>query len=1253
MSAEKSKNKWTDDQQAAIDHVGRGIIVSAAAGSGKTSVLIERIITMLCDKSKNIPADTLLAVTFTNDAAAQMRDKLNAAFEKKLAENPSDEWILKQQNLVQLARISTIDSFCLDLVKENLHKFEYQGGLKILEDAESEMIFYDSCTQALEDMCRDRPEDYALLDDCLNASGSEFYKLMNKLYKFLRTICFRDKWIESAKANCSSPEMFERAAENLFANAEKKLGTARSYFEKLEFYFNYQYELAEEKYSARECVPCLEKLYGVCQDALSGAELAVKHREWSKAGGVTVEWSDKITARKEGIPEDLADTVKEWRADIKKIFDKLKDNIEDAVSPFRLSKEHYRAVMEKSNTLFDLLCGLTENIESIAYEAKLEKNAVDFSDVEMMAKNLLVRETESGCERTELAEEIRSSGMYKIIMIDEFQDVNNLQEIIFKAVSDSETLEIMGKNTFLVGDVKQAIYGFRLTNPALFKKCLAQSVEDKNSDKLEAIYLKKNFRSSREVIDFSNFMFRNLMSTECGGVEYNGNERLEYGAEWYTKKRDYSTPTEIMLVRQSEDFNRSLGYTEEMSAVAHRIRELIDGGQQTLEDGIQRLCKPSDFCILVNTNDEIKGVSKALETVGLRSFAEDTKGYMKSREISVAVNILRVIDNPMNDIALTAVMMSPVMGFTPDEMARIREKCRIENSRQLKHIYQILSGTAKDKSDSGEHGAYTDMGDVFLQGKCIGAFELIEGLRYSAMSMSLERLIHRIFEVTDLIGMTALYLDADKKRANLRLLQEYAGAYEQNGKDGITGFLRYIDSVSDNDEAFKNAVSVASGVDSVNVKTYHKSKGLEYPFVFLCSLGSDMVKERNGAISLKLHNDFGYGLNFYEKKINVKRRNIYSDHMSVLCKGEDKGERMRLFYVGCTRAKEKLFLVCAHRHNGREKLENKQAEMREMLRSAVGCEKPDPQLVLEQDTVLKWAVLALSRLKGREALEEWLGDTDLFAMPYDTEAEGIQVDFRLCDVPENAENISDEQTQEQSDVNTDDIRYVNQKALELRKKYSFTYNNDDALMPAKLSVTEIVEAEHEKTEKGEKIEFFPNLPRLSDELDKLTAAEKGTFTHKFMQLADYNNARTDVKAELDRLTRNGFFSEKEAGGVYVEKLRRFFASDFFERMQKSTDIRREQQFLASVKDLKLPKKLGSITGQDGMIQGIADCIFKEDDGWVLVDYKTDNFKSEEDMEKYGTQLAIYKAAFELIYGEPVKSSYIYSFKLEKGREFML
>lgn len=1253
MTAEKSKSKWTDDQQAAINHVGKGIIVSAAAGSGKTSVLIERIITMLCDKSKNIPADTLLAVTFTNDAAAQMRDKLNAAFEKKLAENPSDEWILKQQNLVQLARISTIDAFCLDLVKDNLHRFEYQGGLKILEDAESEMIFNDSCAQAMEDLCRDYPEDYALLDDCLNASGSEFYKLMNKLYKFLRTICFRDEWIENAKANCSSPEMFERAAENLFVNAEKKLTAAQSYFEKLEFYFNYQYELGEEKYSVRECIPCLEKLYVACQDALSDAQLAVKHREWSKAGGISLEWTDKITARTEGVPEDLADTVKEWRADVKKIFDKLKGNIEDAVSPFRLSKEHYKDVTEKSNTLFDLLCRLTESIESIAYETKLEKNAVDFSDVEMMAKNLLVRETDNGCERTELAEEIRSSGMYKIIMIDEFQDVNNLQEIIFKAVSDSDALEIMGKNTFIVGDVKQAIYGFRLTNPALFKKCLAQSKEEENADKLETIYLKKNFRSSKEVIDFSNFMFRNLMSAECGGVEYDGKERLEYGAEWYTKNRDYSTPAEVILVRQSDDFDRTLGYTEEMSAVAHRIRELIDGGQQTLDGGVQRPCKPSDFCILVNTNDEIKGVSKALETVGLKSFAEDTKGYMKSREISIAVNILRVIDDPMNDIALTAVMMSPVMGFTPDEMAEIRDKCKIENSRQLKHIYQILSGTAKDKSDSGEHGSYVNMGNVFLQGKCIKAFELIEGLRYSSMSMSLERLIHRIFDVTDLMGMTALYLDADKKRANLRLLQEYAGAYEQNGKDGITGFLRYIDSVSDNDEAFKNAVSVTSGGNSVNVKTYHKSKGLEYPFVFLCSLGSDMVKERNGAVSLKLHNDFGYGLNFYEKKINVKRKNIYSDYMSVLCKGEDKGERMRLFYVGCTRAKEKLFLVCAHKHNGREKLENKQAEMRETLRSAVNCEKLSPQLVLEQDTVLKWAVLALSRLKGREAIEEWLGDIDLFAMPYDTEAEDMQVDFRLCDIPENSDTVSEEQAQEQSADTVIDSRFVNQKALELREKYSFTYDNDDALMPAKLSVTEIVEAEQEKTEQGEKAEFFPNLPRLSDELDKLTAAERGTFTHKFMQLADYNNACTDVKAELDRLTANGFFSEKEAGGVYVDKLKRFFSSDFFERMRKSPDLRREQQFLASVKDLNLPEYLRNVTGEDGMIQGIADCIFKEPDGWVLVDYKTDNFQSEEDMEKYGTQLAIYKAAFELLYGEPVKSSYIYSFKLEKGREFML
>lgn len=1253
MSENKKESKWTPDQQAAIDHVGKGIIVSAAAGSGKTSVLIERIITMLCDKSMNIPADTLLAVTFTNDAAAQMRDKLNEAFEKKLAENPSDEWILKQQNLVQLARISTIDSFCLDLVKENLHKFEYQGGIKILEEAESDMIFNDSCTQALEDLCRDDPDDYALLDDCLNISEKEFYKLIHKLYKFLRTICFRDKWIESAKGNCSSKEMFEKSVENLFANAEKNLKDAQISFKKLEFYYGYEYKLAGKSYSAREYVPCLEKLYEACQDALSGAQLAVKHRDWDKAGIIALDWNGKIEAKKGDVPEDLADMVKEWRADIKKVYDKFKKNLEDTVSVLRLSKEHYKSVMERSNTLFDLLCRLTENIESISYEAKLEKNAVDFSDVEMMAKNLLVRETENGCERTELAEEIRSSGMYKIIMIDEFQDVNNLQEIIFKAVSDSDTLDIMGKNTFLVGDVKQAIYGFRLTNPALFKKCLAQSGAEENSDKLEPIYLKKNFRSSREVIDFSNFMFRNLMSTECGGVAYDGNERLEFGAKWYSEKRDYVTPTEVMLVRQKEDFDRSLGYTEEMSAVAHRIRELIDGGQQTLDNGVQRPCKPSDFCILVNTNDEIKGVSKALETVGLKAFAEDTKGYMKSREISIAVNILRVIDNPMNDIALTAVMMSPIMGFTPDEMANIREKCKIKNSGQLKHIYQILSGTARNKSDDEKYGEYIDMEDVFLQGKCIKAFEVIEDLRYSSMSMSLERLIHRIFDVTDLMGMTSLYLDADKKRANLRLLQEYAGAYEQNGKDGITGFLRYIDSVSDNDEAFKNAVCVTSGADSVNVKTYHKAKGLEYPFVFLCSLGSDMVKERNGSISLKLHNDFGYGLNFYEKKINVKRRNIYSDYMSVLCRGEDKGERMRLFYVGCTRAKEKLFVVCAHRHNGREKLETKQAEMREVLSSAVGFEKLDPQFVLEQDTVLKWAMSALSRLKGRETIEEWLGDIDLFAMPYDTESENLQVDFKLYDIPENSDMISDEQNQEQS-ANTDsDVMHINQKALELREKYGFTYDNNDALMPAKLSVTEIVEAEKEKAEQGEKVEFFPNLPRLSDELDKLTAAEKGTFTHKFMQLADYDNARRDVKAELQRLTENGFFSEKEAGGVYVDKLKRFFASDFFERMQKSSDIRREQQFLASVKDLKLPEKLRSITGAEGMIQGIADCIFKEEDGWVLVDYKTDNFRSEEDMEKYGTQLAIYKAAFELIYGEPVKSSYIYSFKLEKGKEFTL
>ena len=1229
---------WTEDQEKAINSYGRGVTVSAAAGSGKTAVLIERIIRLLTDKKKKIPADRLLAVTFTIDAAAQMRDKLAAAFAKKLAEDPDDPWLLKQQDLVQLARISTIDSFCFDMVKENLNQFDFVGGLKILADAERENIFKTAFEQAAEELCLNDPEEYKLLDNYFPIEEGVLEQAVKELHGHLRSICHVDKWIADTCERFVDDSFFDKIYEASFKRFERILRQAHSKLEDARYCYNYVIKMDKDTYEFKKCAGTLEFNMQVCADIYNSYELACAHRSYEDLGKIeTPKYKNIIVSKK--LPEDVQSIFGDMKVRYKADIDAVRELLTKGSRGLELSKEHLRHNLIQAEEVFKALCRLEKRVGEVSYDIKLEKNAVDFNDIELMTKHLLVKETKDGFERTELAEEIRSGGYYKIIMIDEYQDVNDIQEIIFKSVSDTDDLSLMGSNTFIVGDMKQAIYGFRKTNPELFKICIEQAQRDDNPE-LEHIRFRKNFRSRREVLDISNFIFSTMMSSGCGQVDYNEDERLELGAS-YT---DRPCPAEIMLVNEPDEPDIAK-ISEEFYQTAIRIRELIDSGAPVCEDGKDRPCKQSDFCVLVNTNDNIREVTKALSTVGLQAFCEDTEGYIKSREISLALDMLRIVDNPMNDIALAAVMLSPIMNFSPDEMAEVRQRCRVKNSYKMNHIYQVLTGAAREPETDVKYAKYVDMGSAVLQNKCKEAFELVESLRFCSMSMSLEKLVRRIFDVTDLMGLTSLYLDSAKKRANLRLLLQYAGDYERSGNEGVTGFLRFIDSVSGNDKAFKNAVSVTAGSDSVNVKTYHKSKGLEYPFVFLCTLSKKLIRNDSSG-KLKLHKSLGCAFALKDRRLNVKRVDLYEDYLSDVIEQEQKSERMRLFYVGCTRAKEKLFIVCSSEKTGRVSSDKLMDSLREAVRASAYDEHVSAEIANEQETALAWTVMSLAKMPERGPLEDWLGMA-LDIVPVSDAAKNISYEYHICE--DRKEIAAQAVTDELKNISSSDPGLVRQ----LRKKYEFRYDSLERFLPAKLTVTEIVSAEKEKLLGDKHPEFFPNLPRLSDELDKLTAAERGTYTHKFMEMADYEKAYISVKAELERLKSSGRMSEREARGVYVERLEAFVRSDFFERMRRSSDLRREQKFLASVRDLDLTEELKDYTTSDGYIQGIADCIFKEDDGWVLVDYKTDNFRSADDMKKYGTQLMLYKAAFELLLGEKVKSSYIYSFKLGEGLEFDL
>lgn len=1306
-----SEIKWTKSQEKAISHRDNGVVVSAAAGSGKTAVLIERLTQMLLDEKKKIPAENLLAVTFTNDAAAQMREKLNDAIDNEItkcfndsskADSPRAKWLLEQKSNLQFAVISTINAFCLSFVKDNISEFEFQSGLRILDETTEKMYYEKARDIALGELCENDEASYAVLRNAFDQSG-DFESILEDLYDFLRKLPFREVWIKQARAAYADEANVECAINayndtitSSFDEIESKLGA-----------YNLVLGKVKEHKKANKYIDSLTKKYsdlcdllGDIKKAYASADLK-KYLEcnFSKRSFKKPSISDAVLnsvgPEERLILTDLSIQADALFYDIKDLFAKLTEN-------GFLSEKQIRDNLSDIARVFDVLIRVTESIEYHCKEMKLESNSVDFADVELMTKQLLVEYRDGRIVRTPLCENIRKNKTYRIITIDEFQDVNNLQELIFRALSDGDDLRYMGSNVFVVGDIKQAIYRFRLTNPYLFKKTVSDAQSNKGG--LELIDLQENFRSRNGVIDFANFLFSNIMSEQMGGVDYDDKQKLRFGAEYYPElgDSDNKCSIEVILTNEHDEF-RSDDYSEENLIIAKKIKEILDpSSDYTVMDKKtkqMRHCRPSDICILTQTNDELRKMSKALESVGLKAFSQDVEGYLKANEIILALNFLRVIDNPMNDIAITAVLMSPVFTFSADDMLRLHIERSKKNPSYPGSIYSVLSNAHlsfinKQTEDITYTRVFDD--DNVLQEKCSKAFEMLDNFMYRAMSTDLERLIKYIFDATDLISLTSIYRNSDKKRANLLLFMQYAKAYEQSGSDGVTGFLRFIDSVYKNDKAFKQAAKITSSGECINIQTFHKSKGLEYPYVFLCELDNPFFR-KNTDSHIVMHyktTDDPDDINSVAFEIADEKRkltctNPYYDNMKDRNKLEEKSEKMRLLYVGCTRAKEKLFISVSPDHSGNTYVRNARKAVAKTVNGLyLDHSKQNVQNVISGcKCMLEWIMCGLSFARCPSYIADWLvPEEPPTAKNTDIKNADILRDRmrELFSDPSKPDIGIKFEVRELEDLSADAQVSQSIRAMPdpvLAEKLRLVYRNDSehkeeiqakAMLPSKLTVTEIVRNENEKLavenekEKGKKAisidpDFFPSLPKLDDASGRFTPAERGTFTHKFMELADYSKACVSVSDELQRLVDSGYFTEKEAKGVYADRLSAFFKSDFYKRMQSAEELMREKQFMVAMRDITVDEQYKGVTGSDGIIQGIADCVFKEPDGYVIVDYKTDNFQSESDMDKYGTQLAFYKAALELVLGSEdpdgtikkavIKSCYIYSFKLGIGKEF--
>lgn len=1190
----------TPKQKQAIEIRDREVLVSAAAGSGKTTVLVERLSRQLADKNENIPADRMIIVTFTNDAAAQMRRRLMKKFSELIAADPDDLWLAEQFSKLESAKICTISSFCFDLIRENIGGTGLSPDFRIMDDQERELITSAAVDNVFERWYSDRPDDMHRLCDafCLD-SDAPLEDAVRGVIDFLSVLPFPERSVGDFVSVYSETDpdkspfslMYARHISKYLKRAAEyggsMLSAAGGLGDKNSAMLNEEYAVVKLAYDAFE--------------AVCGSGFTWKNAFESMEMEAFSEY--KFGTLRFGKADECDESEKEI---IKLFRDKMKKCVSDFKS-FMLSEADVRADLETHSKLVPLLFELAGDVQSELWDIKLEKGGVCFSDGEQLAIRLLTDMDGDKVCRSALCE--RLSEFYRVIMIDEYQDVNDAQDMLFRLLAHEN-----GDDLFCVGDVKQAIYGFRLANPQIFINVLNRltEYEDGSEEKNVSVTLNKNFRSSIDVVNLVNTIFRRIMTVKTAGLDYTGAEALVCGADYNDRPR----MTEFIISEAPEDEPEDIPedddedneeesgaeLSEEADITAERIRIMLKNGDPVYENGADRPCRASDFCILKRNRTGAELFAKALEKRGIKAVCESKTAYLDSYEIAVMLNMLKIIDNPLSDIPLISVLMSPACGLDADDAAALRvfERSVTEDKKVMPLYASVRSYLEKGDMESA------------LYRKLSAFSEMIGGLREFASGAGVWELVMHIYNSTVFMPVMQASGDGEQKCANLRLLTEYVKKYEASSNGGLNGFLRYIDDLRTKKKDLPRASTVSASEDAVQIKTIHKSKGLEFPFVFLCgTFGQFNMTDLNKPMIL--NREFGAAFRIQDKEKLMNYPSLPYTVMREAKRRELAGEEMRLLYVALTRAKEKLFITLT----GGKKLDLLLDEL------AGGAFTEDD--ISAKKRYIDWIFGGLCDHPDFRAFYKETVSPSLFCV---TDSD------KLAEMSESVGKAEDTVIETASpDENI---------IKDLEKMCSAEYDGGESKLAAKLTVTEIAKS-------SEQVVIPPNILNLPDSPHDITAAELGTATHTFMQYADFESAESDIESAILNVCDHGHITEDEADRLDRRKLREFFRSPLYIRMKNSVKIEREKKFLVEISDLSLDDELGKVYNHTrGMLQGIADAVFFEDDGAVLIDYKTDRHVTDDILkDRYGLQLKLYAKALGLICGVPVKEAYIYSFGLSK------
>jgi ATP-dependent helicase/nuclease subunit A len=1218
---------FTKEQQAVIDARKSNILVSAAAGSGKTAVLVERIIQMI---SEDIDIDHLLVVTFTKAAAAQMKEKITLAIQKKLEEDPSNKHLQKQETLIHNAQITTIDSFCQYVIRNNFNAIGLDPSFRVGDDGELKLLMDEVMQTLLEDEYTKAKEEGN--DDFLfcmeyfgtGSSDKKVEEYIDQLYHFSMSMPWPEDWIT------------QRALDYDMEGADFD---ELSWVKDCVSYIKSVLNEAVEKYEAALKIcdePDGPYLYGdLLESEKDSIYAALRYNTYNELfDGVRAISFGRLPGKKDdSISPDKKDYVQKLRNGIK---DDIKGLIEDYLA---LPSDTILSQMKLCDRAVRELCRLTIEFKKRFDEKKREKQLIDFSDMEHFALQILVEHP--GDTPSPVALEYRD--FYREVLIDEYQDSNNVQELILKSISG----EVADKSErFMVGDVKQSIYKFRLARPEIFMEKLGTYQKEPGASD-RRIDLHMNFRSRKEVLEGTNYIFKRIMGSDLGGVEYDKDAELVTGASFDAPAFDMSP--ELILIDDADvdvsagpeiDLDKYDTREKEALAVAFRIKDLLK------EDPKLRF---KDMVILLRSNAGWDDVFKnILEEQGIPAYIESKSGYFSTSEVVIMLNLLTIIDNPLQDIPLVSVMHSVIGGFSDEELA----------------CYKIAIKDEKVEEDSFYQGlkVLVEKDEVKYQ-KLKEFMDFIGILREMSVYTPVHELLQHIIDETGFDNYVAAQPSGSQRKANLDQLLLRAASFEKTSFKGLFHFIRYIENLKMSMVDYGEAGIIDENADVVRIMSIHKSKGLEFPVVFVSGLSKKFNKmDTKGDLIADI--DLGIGVKCIDSKLRVKydtlKRIIIADKMSM----DSLGEELRVLYVALTRAKEKLIMTatCKGLHDKLDSaMRNVPVIARQTLLPYSMRTKADSYLDLILPSLLRHP--AMEKLLDKMGIqkENYLANVDKDAADTAFEFKSVNdADFANWLSGDNLKGVIRLEELE-ADLEKD---FDSELSDRLRAKFDARYPHENLKgLFTKTTVTELKKQCLEQ--EGEVFSQVVDYGHSEDDKNgkpKLGGAERGTAYHRIMELLDdpiYGDETLfeKEKADIAKVVEKWLLEKQESGilpSSYAEVMKpydvaTFLLTDLGKRMGqafRNGSLMREKPFMMGLPASELDEKFPS--DEMVLIQGIIDAFFIEDGEIVLLDYKTDRVRSAEELvTRYKIQLDYYKRAIEASTATKVKEVYIYSFALGK------